>query len=376
MLTKQGCGLRQERLVQWLSSNDVDAAYITDARDVYYFSGDLQSAWPICLMIAVDGRSWLATYAEESSALADEIITYPSQEYYTNNADNQMRLTAVVEKHLAAAGRTHNTMAYQAESMPAILANTIQRETSATKVVMLDKVLESMQKRKDADEIALIRRSIRADLAAYRAAQATITPGVNELDVLAAAQRAAMLDAGEMVSHNGDYHSGALGGSAQDRRIEAGELFTVDAWTIYQGYWSDLSRTYIVGNQPTDLQVSIHQHIAKLQDQVARILKPGLHGNELWRMMDAVIREHPALADSGLFHHAGHGVGLRAHEAPDLNKDRDGILAIGDVVSVEPGGYTDAARCGVRIENMYLITESGAENLSEFPMNLQPAGTR
>jgi Xaa-Pro aminopeptidase len=63
---------------------------------------------------------------------------------------------------------------------------------------------------------------------------------------------------------------------------------------------------------------------------------------------------------------------LRAHEAPDLNRDREGILEPGNIVSVEPGGYVDEARKGARLENMYLITKTGAQNLSEYPMNLIP----
>jgi Xaa-Pro aminopeptidase len=105
---------------------------------------------------------------------------------------------------------------------------------------------------------------------------------------------------------------------------------------------------------------------------VINLLQPGVRGTDVWRALDTRIREHPALAISGLRHHAGHGVGLRAHEAPDLNRDREGILAPGDVVSVEPGGYADEAHFGARLENMYLITETGAENLSEYPLNLVP----
>jgi Xaa-Pro aminopeptidase len=55
---------------------------------------------------------------------------------------------------------------------------------------------------------------------------------------------------------------------------------------------------------------------------------------------------------------------------PDINKERGGILEVGNVVSVEPGGYTPDARYGVRLENMYLITAAGAVNLSEYAVQL------
>jgi Xaa-Pro aminopeptidase len=118
------------------------------------------------------------------------------------------------------------------------------------------------------------------------------------------------------------------------------------------------------------LQQSIFDHIAAIQAEVPARLKPGVHGRDLWRWMDARVREHPALASEGLIHHAGHSIGLHVHEMPDLNRDRGGILEAGNVVCVEPGGYTAAARRGARIENTYLITESGAVNLSEYPICL------
>ena len=91
---------------------------------------------------------------------------------------------------------------------------------------------------------------------------------------------------------------------------------------------------------------------------------------EFWHELDRRIREHPHLAQSGLVHHGGHGVGTRVHEAPDLNRDRDDRFEVGNVFSCEPGGYSDELRQGIRVENTFLITENGVENLSEYPLNL------
>lgn len=95
-----------------------------------------------------------------------------------------------------------------------------------------------------------------------------------------------------------------------------------------------------------------------------------MHGTEVWKWVDARLREHPVLRERGLVHHAGHGVGLRAHEGPDLNRDRGAELIPGDVVSVEPGAYGEDLRPGFRLENMFLITETGCELLSDYPLSL------
>jgi Xaa-Pro aminopeptidase len=215
----------------------------------------------------------------------------------------------------------------------------------------------------------LLCESIACTLAAYDAVRAAIAPGANEVAVLAAGHRAANLRAGEQVFHSGDYRCGVFGGPARDREARAGELYIVDAWTTYRGYWSDLCRTFAV-SEPTPLQIEVFDHMAGILAEVPDKLKPGARGTELWRWIDRRIREHPHLREAGFTHHAGHGVGIRGHEPPDLNRDREGILAPGNVVSCEPGAYTPELNGGIRLENTFLITESGCELLSDYPVAL------
>jgi Xaa-Pro aminopeptidase len=231
-------------------------------------------------------------------------------------------------------------------------------------------MIQALEKRKDADEIALLSTSIDCSLAAYDAASTAIEPGANELAVKEAGHLAATLHAGEVVFHNGDYQCGTFGGFARDHRVEDGELYIIDAWTIYQGYWSDLCRTFAVDSL-TPLQQEIYDHVAQSLLDVQNELRPGRTGDEIWRFLDARLREHPHLRESGLVHHAGHGVGLRPHEAPDLNRDRGGLIEVGDVISIEPGAYSDELRQGIRVENTFLVTESGAELLSDYPLSLR-----
>jgi Xaa-Pro aminopeptidase len=371
MLTRAGCLERQRRFREHLAALDVDAAFVSDPREIYYLTGALLERWPVLLMLDTRGGAWLAAHTDAGEPTVDDVVTYPTNVMGTMNPDPLRLMNVAVARRLGGMPSACHRVGWQAEAMPYLLAATLERTLQPKEWAAVDDVLADLESRKDPDEVELIRFSVQADLAGYTAAQAAISPGANELDVLAAGQRGAMHYAGEPVYHTGDYRCGEMGGSARDHRIEAGELYIVDAWTTYRGYWSDLSRTYAVG-EVTDLQRSVHEHVAAIQREAGAMLRPGLRGTELWSMIDERLREHSALADSGYQHHAGHGVGLRAHEAPDLNRDREGILEVGNVVSVEPGGYTAQARAGARIENMYLITEMGALNLSEYPMNLVP----
>jgi Xaa-Pro aminopeptidase len=130
-----------------------------------------------------------------------------------------------------------------------------------------------------------------------------------------------------------------------------------------------MCRTFAI-EKVTPLQREVYAHIAEILVDVEGKLKPGVHGTDIWKWVDGRIREHPLLRDIGLTHHAGHGVGLRSHEGPDLNRDRGSELRPGDVVSVEPGAYMPELRPGFRLENMFLITETGCELLSDYPLSL------
>jgi Xaa-Pro dipeptidase len=372
MLTTTGCLNRQQRLRMALAEQSIDAAVISDPHEIYYFTGMLLPVTPFAFpaFLWVDARTtWLIAPMKMGGAAVDEVLLYEAVHNATTNADWTRSISALAAAKLG--GGSIQRIGWQSETLPRLLGTTIDLAVHPDEWIALDDLIAGMQERKDPDEIDLIRRSIEIDLAAYRAVEPLIQPGANELDILASGQHAALREAGEIVWHGGDYRSGTDGGRARDRQIEAGELYIVDAWTEYRGYWSDLSRTYIVGDEISPLQQSIFDHLKAIHEHVPELLKPGVDGADVWRQIDALVRQHPALAEKGLVHHAGHNTGVRAHEMPDLNSERGGTLAVGNVVNVEPGGYVDAARYGVRLENMYLITETGVETLSVHPMKLR-----
>jgi Xaa-Pro dipeptidase len=377
LLTREGCRARQDRLRLLLAEANIDAVALVHPLEIYYFTGVLLPeqfpAQPALLWIEAGGASWLAAHSDLGEPLVDACYTYECSVGGTINSYMRTQLSELVAERLQARGTRASRIGYQREFMPRMLAEHVDRGLgAAAEWVDMDEALHRMQEVKDSDEIDLIRKAVQVDLAAYDAAQRAITPGVSELQVLGAAQQAAHLAAGEKVFHDGDYQCGQLGGPARDRAIEEGELYIIDAWVIYRGYWSDLCRTFAVG-EPTELQESIYNHLRAFHDRIGDHLQPGKDSRDCASAMDAYIREHPALADAGLGHHGGHTIGLRAHQMPDVNATRGGIFQVGNVVSIEPGSYVPEARAGVRLENMYLITESGPENLSQYAMEIRLA---
>ena len=372
-LTQSGCLDRQNRFRARLAEQRIDAAVFMDFRDVYYFTGKLlPDTFPVFMLLETDGGCWVVSHTGDGVSCVDDWIAYEWHQLDTLNFDLMRQLNSVVKLKLQDTAHVKR-LGIQFESVSSLLQQTVDSALHPSESIPIDGSLSEVQRRKDPDELKMLRWSVEVNLASYDAAQAILRSGINELEVLAESQRGAMLKAGERVFHDGDYQCGERHGPARNRPIARGELYILDGHTCCRGYWSDLARTFIVDSEPTDLQQSIFDHIATVQDAVPSLLKPGARGTEIWRALDEQIREHPALADSGLVHHAGHGIGIRMHEPPDLNRDREGILNVGDAVCLEPGGYTQEARLGARIENTYLITASGAENLSKYPVNIIPA---
>jgi Xaa-Pro aminopeptidase len=365
---------RRKKFEAVCHAHSLDALVVTDARDVTYLTGHRymsHQAYPTAAIYAV-GAGWLGIGPGKPADLGPDVTSlgYEAALGGTSHPDWMKRMTTEIlgSSHFFKSARR---LGYQSESAPLFLLEALIKNTSAATLVDVGLELLEAQRVKDDDELAMIRLAIAANQAAYRVVEKTIDVGVTEAQVLAAGARAAIDAAGEWVYHNGDYQAGSAGGPARDKPLVKGQMYVVDAWTIYRNYWADMSRAYCVGGSPSQEQASVFEHVAKTHEKLADMFRPGVDGVEIWRAADAWLRQHPLLKDSGLIHHAGHGTGLRAHAMPDLNATRGGKLIAGEVICFEPGGYVTDKGVFCRLENMYLINETGpATNLCAHGFHL------
>ncbi|MDR0531203.1 MAG: aminopeptidase P family protein [Oscillospiraceae bacterium] len=144
------------------------------------------------------------------------------------------------------------------------------------------------------------------------------------------------------------------------RAIRPGDLITMDFGCVVNGLHSDMTRTVAAG-AISDEQQRIYEIVLRAQRAALERLGPGV----ACRDIDAAARDVIKAAgyDAYFRHGTGHGVGYEIHEAPVLSPKSNEILRPGMVVTVEPGIYVPGF-CGVRIEDMVLITEKGYENLT------------
>jgi Xaa-Pro aminopeptidase len=154
-----------------------------------------------------------------------------------------------------------------------------------------------------------------------------------------------------------------------EREIGAGELVVFDMGAKLDGYCSDGTRTFAVG-EPGERAREVYEVVRGAQAAALEAVTVGIGGEDL----DGVAREAIIAAGYGdsFGHGLGHGVGLEVHEAPRLSPRSEDTLQAGEVVTIEPGVYLPG-ELGVRIEDLVVIREGGCRNLSGLSKDLQIA---
>ena len=173
----------------------------------------------------------------------------------------------------------------------------------------------------------------------------------------------------------------AIGHDLGSGPISAGEAVVLDLFPYDResGVYSDMTRTYVVGDVPDELR-EYHRLCKEALDLATAAVRPGVNGRALMQSVcdlfaahgypTPLTKEPGEVLESGFFHGLGHGVGLEVHERPYVSRSGDDLVA-GDVITLEPGLYR-AGFGGVRLEDIVLVTDDGAEVVTRYPYGLEP----
>jgi Xaa-Pro aminopeptidase len=218
---------------------------------------------------------------------------------------------------------------------------------------------------KSADEIeAMQQAAAQADRAMQRGID-TCEPGVTEAQVAWAIEEAFRLDGAEEVCFtlvasgpNGAFphhHSG-------DRTLEEGDAIVIDIGASLKGYKSDITRVVFLGQPPPEF-LAVYQAVLDANERARAAVRPGVTAGKV----DSAARTTLEAAGYGEYfvHRTGHGLGLEIHEPPWIVAGSQQILEEGMAFSIEPGVYIPG-QFGVRIEDVVVVTETGAINLTGF----------
>jgi len=299
---------------------------------------------------------------------------------------------AALEIYVRACERLGVSSAVVPADFPVELADRLRARGVAVEVDR--ELFESRRRSKDAREVAGLRRAQRACEAALDVGRAMLRaadPGgpvlVLDGEPLTCERIKVEIErvfsqhgvAGEefIVSHGSQT---AVAHELGSGAIEPGEpvvfdLFPRDRET---GIYSDMTRTYVVGEAPEEIR-RYHELCLEALSLSAAAVKPGVNGRDLMRLVCDFFAGHGfptpltkrpgEVLDSGFFHGLGHGVGLDVHEKPALSRSGDDLVS-GDVITLEPGLYR-AGFGGVRLEDVLLVTDDGAETVARYPYGLE-----
>lgn len=364
---------RLEKAKKLMKENAMDAVIIMGGSTLYYFTG-IQwgiSERMLALIIPQEKDPFIVCpYFEESRAM-EQIKEGPLSDLKTilTWQEHESPYKRVLQG-LKDRGISKGRIGVE-EQVRFVFSDGVAREGRSLELVSATPVTAGCRGVKDKHEIELMRLASEATFKAYEAAYQAAEVGMtqNEFSRLIA-------EAHNRLGFRG-YASVQVGqwaalphGSRTPQQIQENEVVLIDGGCQVEGYWSDLSRTFVLG-EPSDKMKKVFDIVFQAQTAAFKAAKPGVEA----QAVDAAARK--VIADAGygpdykyFTHRLGHGIGLDMHEWPYLVKGNTGILQPGNTFSDEPGIYIPG-ELGVRIEDDIVITAEGAEFLSPQSPSLE-----
>ncbi len=351
---------RLQAVVASLHQLEVDALLVTDETNVRYLSGF--SGDSSYLLVAAHGTTILSDGRFTTQIAIDCpdlacVIRPPSQAMadLTSSVlkDSGVKRVAIESNHLSLAAFRQ-----------------LQQACDRITLVETSDVVESWRMIKDDSEVQRTRDAIRIAEQAILAILESLGTNDTERDVAYRIEAEMRSRGASGCSFPPIVACDAAGALPHYRpgntKISSATTLLIDWGACYQGYASDLTRTY---HRPgaSDRFDAAYQSVLQAQLAAIDLIAPGVKTAEV----DAVARQVLDQAGFGeaFVHSLGHGTGLEIHEGPRISAASDQILAAGMIITIEPGVYFQD-EFGIRIEDDVLVTESGCEVLSQIPKGL------
>ncbi len=390
MLTEEGCRTRRRRL--WNSvPSEVEWLLVADPRHVHYlsnfwveplsFSGGERA---LLLLERDSGATLLGDNFALRSAAGDPFVEHEVIERWYDHrhsvANRDHALVAALDrKSDELRGRSGLV---EAQWLPLAAWEAIHQRVNSQHIIRgadddaalpfsdLGTLLRALRRTKEPDEVELLQQCMRATDAGHLRAREIMREGISEFEVYREVNNAALEAAGRASLVYGDFRATnakqpKAGGLPTDYCLQAGDLFILDYSVVIAGYRSDFTNTLAVGS-PSDEQQMLFELCHAAMQAGEGSLRAGVPAREVYA---ATSQPLEASGYGALSHHAGHGIGLAHPEPPILVPESEDTLEAGDVVTLEPGLYVEGIG-GIRIENNYLVTDGGAQRLSNHLISL------
>lgn len=357
------CEKRLGGLLEVMSHLSVDATLLTEAGAAQYFTGlDLSYLGaPMPTLVTKRGEVFVFARPLEAVEAEDDVLL---GEVVEGPADPR-RLESFIVEHIVSLRIARVGIDLNRTSQS--LTRRLTGKLGKPKDMGLD--LEKLMARKDASEVRSIVRAIAATEKAQARAKRMVSEGVTEREISIAAVNEILSNGAEWFSFPPLVASGKRSayphGIPTLRRLRKGEMVFVDLGARAEGYWSDVTRTYVVG-RPDAKQLKLYDAVCEAIEAAEETAKPGVKGSNV----DEAARRVITRKGYGMYFNTsvGHGIGITAGY-PVLGPLSNDVLEEGQTITIEPGIYIPGYG-GIRIEEDAILTEDGVRQLTTFPRNL------
>jgi Xaa-Pro aminopeptidase len=346
---------RRENLRRVLHDRGIEALLVSHAANRYYLSGfelhdpqcNESSGW---IVISASGRDCLFTDPRYTDAARrvwneDDLFIY---------AADKFTLVPEIVKSMGV-----NTLAFEPRALPVYDHN---RLASAVTMRPADNLVEELRVIKDADEIRRMDASIELNHQLFEYIEHQLIPGRTEEEISWEIEKFFRENKAESMAFPSIVGVGpnaalphAIPGTTP---LRDNQLVLIDTGCRFMGYNSDQTRTFWVGDNPSDRFLETMALVREAQQAAIDVIRPGLPFADAYHAAYAVFERQGV--EKMFTHGLGHGVGLETHEPPSLSRVSTGELRPGMVVTVEPGLY-DPDWGGIRWEYQVLVTQDGCK---------------
>ena len=340
------------RLVERLNAKRLDAALICDPNAIWYFTGVRFSPGERLLALVV-------TKDAKVTLLINQLFVYSGElpaVWYSDAQDGVAMLAGLLE------GRIAVDKSFPARFLLRLQALKPELELSVGTVIDEVKAIKTPQEQQKMIRASLVNDSVMAEVAGMIAVGKSEKQLQSEIDALFA--KVSQGNSFDTIVAYGD-HAADPHGVPGDRVLKRGENVVVDMGCIVDGYCSDMTRTFFVGE---NTEKEIYDTVLRANLAGIAAVRPGIPFKEI----DLAARK--VIEDAGygpyFIHRLGHGIGMEVHEPFDVSATDEVIVEEGMCFSIEPGIYIPG-RVGIRIEDLVCVTKDGCRVLNAYPKDAE-----